>query len=319
MYIRRFFLLAVLVFCLSITGCIAVQSFDTVIELKPGEDWTVTMTIAFDQTSLQMYGADVTQSMNEMVSQIEQEQEGVEASWEQGKITDDGTIPYIIRIDGRGITDLDNPLFSGEGGIIQHQVDGKNRIDISIPAGVFNVEANQVTVTLKGGKILSTNGEKVNNTTVKWVNPGGSLNVTMEEPKSSLHWLVFLLIAAVVGIGLTVVAGGGMMLFLRRGKAKSSASPSYPGYVPYSAPAGSAPEATAAAAPISAAPVKNPTSSGLRTTIPSAHRTAPSGTLRSAAPLATTSAPATEQKYCPSCGTAWKPGARFCTNCGYKG
>lgn len=143
------------------------RSFDTVIELKTNEDWILTFVVSFDKDSVQHYGEVIKQNIDSSISQINRD--SINVSWKQGEENKEGTIPFIITINGSGIKNLNKYIFNEEF-ITINLSENFPRYVISIPPSFYRIDAEQYSVTIKGGRIISTNGVKINDNTVKWEN-----------------------------------------------------------------------------------------------------------------------------------------------------
>lgn len=322
MKIKQGLILAIFSLGILLSGCMPTRSFDTVIELKTNEDWILTFVVSFDKDSVQHYGEVIKQNIDSSISQINRD--SINVSWKQGEENKEGTIPFIITINGSGIKNLNKYIFNEEF-ITINLSENFPRYVISIPPSFYRIDAEQYSVTIKGGRIISTNGVKINDNTVKWENPRKVLTVIMEKPKVGVSWYiigVLSLVLSLLMIGASVI----LVKIIKRSKKKPFAgSPKQaewtcgtlyvndPKTSPISPPL----------SPASSLRKSHTSGSGLRGTMPvSNNASSPTSPIMSVSSpdieMMGSPLPSRAPKVCPNCNTAWKLGAQFCTNCGHK-
>jgi len=129
----------------------------------------------------------------------EAEQEGLKASWKSRQ--EDRGYQYDINIEGQDLSLLNEVVFEGNARINRVEIDGSQAISFTAAMTGDILSANQNTVTIHGGEILNGNGTMINDGTIQWVNPTGTIEATL-IPKGKFNLgtlLIIILLAAVIG------------------------------------------------------------------------------------------------------------------------
>lgn len=143
---------------------------------------------------------------------------GVEISWES-QTNEFGDLTYFVQISGKGLDTLKSSLFDEETHLESVEIDGKRRIVFSHPVGYPESILRNYTITLIGGSIISSNGQLIDDNSVRWVNPSGRIEAVLAE-KFELQPLEILLIlgACFTLVTIAVLGIAGLAFFVRRGR-----------------------------------------------------------------------------------------------------
>lgn len=193
------FLLSVILGALLLAGCGGEAKTD--VTLYKGENWQAIMELAIPSQLLGMAGGEAALE-NELRSSLREKPPDIEVSWHREY--EGQNVVYHFTLKGRGWDKLNEAIFDGGATIVGE--DGKVHITYPIPWGS---ELTISTLTLRGGKIVSSNADEVTNGSAIWYNPTGTIEAVLTE-KSRINWPVILLIA----LGVSMV--GGAIAFLTR-------------------------------------------------------------------------------------------------------
>ena len=205
--------------CLLLSACVTILSEDMDIELRPKETWAMQVQFTVPAAEAQANALLFNQSLNEFVADIQAK--GSSAEWQILELDEEGHQPYRITMSGQGYDTLNNGVFGGET-VITRDDDSSNPQQLHFQLGTNDIsigEAFQTTFTLRGGKILTSNGTQTNNTTVTWANPAETMEAVLLEP-SVIHWQAILFI--LVGVG---VVGAGILQWRRSSQAIPTPQP----------------------------------------------------------------------------------------------
>ena len=211
---KRILCIAILGYFLS--SCIPILSADIEITLSADEEWRAKTEVVFTQQQLGLLAGDIDNGFEEIVQEIRRS--GVDAQWNRNEDRDDGNIGYVITASGQGLENLNDAFFDGNKAFTLDQSDGKRRIVFSHYPGNSSLGMVQnETFTLKGGRIISTNGRQIDRRTVTWTNPNGLMEAVLtESPNYSAY--VIIILGAILVVSAT-------MLGVRRMSRKRSSSP----------------------------------------------------------------------------------------------
>ena len=212
-----------LLFCLLflfLSACVPILSVDSRLDLRSGENWELQFKIKTPPDS-GAYAGLLSEALNETVTQLQAEK--IAATWELQGSDQEGNQVYVVKAEGQGYDKLNEGLFSDEIITIQDSSSGRQIHFQIYNFSDFDELALESKFTLHGGKILSTNGTKINSSTVEWINPQGPMEAILTESSGS-SWISILLILLILGAG-GIVA----WIFLR--KSRHPFTPAYqPGY-----------------------------------------------------------------------------------------
>lgn len=188
---------------LLISGCVPILDLTTEVTLEKDEHWQVRIHFLLPgylgPDSLLPFEEYIDESFSDLQAQ------GFESDWE--KLPDDsqGNIPYQITATGVGYDHLSE--FIGEGvDVTVDESSGQRRLMVSMAADPYQgMIGTNVTVILRAGKIISTNGNQTGNGAVVWNNPSGDMQAVVTEA-SGLSWSALILMGiGIVGIAVVVV------------------------------------------------------------------------------------------------------------------
>lgn len=169
--------------------------------------WEADTIAIVPQDPLGMSGspADIEAEIEEQVA--EWEAQGARVSWEVNH--DETTTRIVLHLEGDDLDSLQEIVFTGDANLDVMVADAKRQIRYTqnVSQGLLG-GLNNLTLTLKGGSIISTNGQRIDRGTVRWVNPSGRIEATLTE-KSRLDPTVLFVVG---GVGVVVVVA---MLFAR--------------------------------------------------------------------------------------------------------
>lgn len=306
--LRKTVIFFILLAGLLLSACVPIQSADTTLELKADEQWVmqVDLEVAGDQSAL------VEMGINEMLSQgtTELQAQGITTEYTQEDSKQEGNTIHRLSLSGQGYNTLNDAMFGGASVITVDSSSGDERISFVFDAGQLDLTmASAQSFTLKGGKVISSNGVKDGSKAVRWDNPSGTLQALMEPPGSfSLSFgnigiwelvIIFIILILLAGLGV------GAFFLIRHLKNKNATNQvTAPGYPPE--PVGS--QSPAPVEPQSATPPVTPPASvsfgqnAAATDSPPVIRPVPDGPPK--------------RRFCPQCGTSLPDEAVFCPSCG---
>jgi len=208
------FWMMLLAFILS--GCGA--NIDRSVIFYPNEAWQATIKLTMPIETAALYG-----SVNELEASIAEEVAGWEAkgakvSWQAHH--EETALFYSFQIDGTGWALLNDVVFENNAQIFSEEGGGNPQIHFSYFATGDLLSANSNTITLTGGKIISSNGNEINPGEVQWINPGGRVEAVLTE-KSRLGFSTLLVVLLLLG-------GAGIGFWFYRQKARKSQFSTYP-------------------------------------------------------------------------------------------
>ena len=171
--------LAGLLLVLLIGGCIPIESVDTEITLQTRERWQMGLDITVAPDS----GMTVAQLENEMLSQFNTQNlqsQGIQvnSSAEEDK---DGRIIIQLIFEGQGL-DLLNQTLSGGSTILREDRQGGRDVIVFEMAPVMQFGSMDFQLTLKGARVISSNGVEQGGNQVTWTNPTQSMQAVLAKP-----------------------------------------------------------------------------------------------------------------------------------------
>ncbi|HQF63582.1 MAG TPA: hypothetical protein PLT26_13870 [Anaerolineaceae bacterium] len=171
--------LAGLLFVLLIGGCIPIESVDTEITLQTRERWQMGLDITVAPDS----GMTVAQLETEMLSQFNTQtlqSQGIQvnSSAEEDK---DGRIVIQLIFEGQGL-DLLNQTLSGGSTILREDRQGGRDVIVFEMAPVMQFGSMDFQLTLKGARVISSNGVEQGGNQVTWTNPTQSMQAVLAKP-----------------------------------------------------------------------------------------------------------------------------------------
>jgi len=190
---------------LSSCSSIPIQSTDIELTLKSGERWEI-------QTNVTMSGI-ASLALSQFESNLDQylaqyKSQGIVASWSRlpQKQGDTG-IGYQIQMRGSGYQLLNQTLFNNQLVVSPSSTDA-NQVDFHYsPDSSTYFQGQHNTFRLVSKKVVDSNGLLLNDTTVSWNDPTGTMIATaLVAQDLSLLWIILL---ALGGVGL-IISGFGI-------------------------------------------------------------------------------------------------------------
>lgn len=276
------------------TGCISLISSEGKLRLGPGEKWDLNLEFLIRSEDAQGYGPTIAQALDRMVQSAVGN--GAQSSWDQKAPDSQGNVLYTIQFKGTGYATF-NSVFVGSAVINKSETDGEEIISFYMNP-LDGGASYETSFELVGGNILSTNGSKQTNTSVRW-DSAMAMEAVMEPPNSSgtaVFWIF-------IGIMLVVGFIGNRAGWFRK-QPSPELRPSYPQSTDQLSPTRSTwQEATPSPVQSSAQLAENESP---------IQETDSENTSRQDHSIV-------EHSFCPNCGAVWVQNARFCNRCGFQG
>jgi hypothetical protein len=210
---RRFLGLLAIAALLLLAGC---GTMDTEVTFYQGERWQTIMEVYLLPATVSMMGGEAGLEAEMERSMPEVEDEKVEFSWEKER-HEDGGVTYRFTMKGEDWDQLNEVIFDGQATITK---DESGQVHLSYYT-MGNIGFARTVLRLRGGKIISSNADRVEGDTAIWIDPS-QVEVVLTE-KSSFGLGNTLLIAVGGGFCLVlVIVLGGLALFLWKRKRISS-------------------------------------------------------------------------------------------------
>lgn len=228
---RKYLVLLLSIILLVLSACIPILSIDEELKLGANENWVLDITFLIPAEVAPEMNQIIQEALNENLQDIQSE--GVDIDWESHKPDREGNIPYVITMKGGSYDQLNDGLLGNTAVVSTTQVSGKERLVFKLNSGGGLVGGGIApeTFTLQGGRVLETNGNKLNNNTVMWDDSYYTFEAVMEMPSnSSLTVLWIILIAA-------VLAGSGYYFYRKNTNRKPSSYPPVSEWSRYDQPA----------------------------------------------------------------------------------
>ncbi len=210
---HRFLGLLAIAALLLLAGC---GTIDTEVTFYQGERWQSIVELYLLPATVSMVGeAGLEVEMESRMSELDAEE--IEFSWEKEQ-HEDGGVTLHFTMKGEGWDKLNDSVFDGQATITRD----KDQVHLSYYP-MANIGFMRTTLRLRGGKIISSNADRVEGDTAIWIDPS-RVEVVLTE-KSSFGLGNILLIAAGGGFCLVlVIVSGGLALFLLFWKKKRISS-----------------------------------------------------------------------------------------------
>ena len=199
-------MLLVLAFLSSCGQMIPILSTDTQLSLGQDQKWSIQY-VAVLPGEVSIVAQQYQATLNQMVGQATAR--GITASWEllPPKSNNDTNLSYQVNFSGKGYDLLNEYIFQNVPVITP--ASAKDQVDFAFdPTYSLLAKGQYNTFTLKSSKILSANGNRVDDHSVSWVNPATAMTATVSTARD-LTWL-WISLLAVGGIGF-VTAGFGTL------------------------------------------------------------------------------------------------------------
>jgi ribosomal protein L40E len=184
----------------------AALSIDTKATLYIDEYWEAETNIIYAAQQIQLTGGMIDQGFATAISQWRAQ--GISADLNKTTL-DTGNTKYRLTLSGQGFAKLNAALFDNTAQIVKDTSTTPPQISFKwAPVGTLFGLALSRTFTLKGGKVLSSNGS-ASNDSVTWINPTQTLQATV-TPASRIN------LPLILGIVGGAVLLGSAIFFIAR-------------------------------------------------------------------------------------------------------
>jgi hypothetical protein len=195
-------LILFLLFALLLSGCITIikASFEMKIGMQEKWDFVATLVVPPGAADLLVTG------LNQQYAKAVSPASGYTVNIQKLDPDQQGNIPVKVSISGQGYDRLNQAM--GAQVITVEDAGGSRTLAFRWSLG-SSLMVHSTEFTLSGGKILTSNGTAVNNTTVKWIDYSGTMTATMQEPSwmDYLPWFI-------LGCGAVVLVLGGLVVVI---------------------------------------------------------------------------------------------------------
>jgi hypothetical protein len=202
----RLALLLFLMLLVSCSGFVSAVSADLHVTLRSQERWEADMELVYSPEQVRANASAINSAIEAIASRIKAG--GGEADLLVDTDRDDGNVSYRLSSRGVGLDSLNAAFFDGTATLSVSEDSGDRQVIFRyVPTYSLTGLARDRTFTLVGGRILATNGTRVDNATVTWRNPADAMAAVLTEAPR-FPWLPYALI--LVGcccIALVIVAG----------------------------------------------------------------------------------------------------------------
>lgn len=200
-----------LLLLLGLEGCLPfalpIQSLDTQLTLGREEAWEIEIRMALTPEG-QAYTSMIVPELSNWASGVIQA--GAEASWEALEPQQGEGPVYLLRATGVGYHILNSQALD-QAAVTLLEIDGKRQIQFYYSGTSLFGLIPQYHFTLKGGRVISTNGQQINSATVEWLNPAVPMEAVMHEP-ANLTWLWVVLGLAGVTFLIAMLLSAGLLV-----------------------------------------------------------------------------------------------------------
>lgn len=195
---QRLILVCLILCTFALVGCGA--DIDRTVTFYADERWQADMEVTFPIEAVALLGT-LEQFDSEISTEVAKwEGQGADVSWKS--LQEETVLIYTFDIKGTGWDLLNEIVFENRAAIDADEAN-RNQIHFSYFASPDMLSANQNTLTLNGGKIISSNGNQVKSGQVQWVNPSGRVEAVITA-KSGFNFFTILIIGFVL---IAIVAG----------------------------------------------------------------------------------------------------------------
>lgn len=191
------FFVLIAVVLLLLTGCGA--DVNQSVTFYRHEAWETDMSFSIDAETLALFSDPATLEAELDRAVQEAENMGAKASWSSRR--QDTTLIFTVHAEGKGLETLKEIAFDNSTQLSATEVEGGRQLYFSHPASRDFLDASQYTFTLNGGNIISSNGQKIDDRTVQWINPSGRMEAVFTEKGRLSLGMLLLILALVAGAG----------------------------------------------------------------------------------------------------------------------
>jgi hypothetical protein len=216
------------------TSCVTVLSTDSTITIDEKENWQVEYEILFEGFSFKEYGQQITDGINMLTEQYKSN--GITLKFKQLPVKN-GNIPYQIAITGQGLDALNTTLGTTPEAFSKTTENGETLYKFSMDGSTMSSgelslgTAMEFSFTIKGMRIVESNGKKTSPTSVTWTDASQTMTATLKPggpAGGGFKWWII----PIVLFGLAVIT---MVVLMATGVFKKKPKPGYgvpPGYMP---------------------------------------------------------------------------------------
>lgn len=195
--------------CVLLAACTGLLSLDTTVALPGQERWNATVYVKLPALAGNLLGSgsEVLHSVNEQMQQL-----GVKAQVSGPAKDRNGNLIYTLRASGQGYDQL-NLFFATFNSASAFTVDPEHPGRVHFYLETTAIDVISSSVTLRAGRIISSNGRQVNPWTVTWQNVNTPMEAVLQEGNGLISTLL------IAGGLLVLLAGLGLALKLRNRRA----------------------------------------------------------------------------------------------------
>lgn len=168
-------------------GCeeLSLVDLEQSITVFRGEEWEAGMVIRMPPETIELIGSEA-----EARAMIEQElageygatlmDSGIQMDW-KSETSELGELVYTFTLRGTGLDSLKAAMLDEDSRLVATIVDGQRQIVLSHYPGFQGLFLRNYSLTLTGGRFLSSNGQQVDEDTVQWIDPSGQIEAVFTE------------------------------------------------------------------------------------------------------------------------------------------
>ena len=182
-------LAASLFFALALAGCddlnLSLVDLDQTITVYRGEEWEAGMVIRLPPETIELIGSEAeARAMieGELASEYGAtlQESGIQMDW-KSETDEFGELVYTFNLHGAGLDSLKAAMLDEDSRLVAAIVDGQRQIVLSHYPGFQGLFLRNYSLTLTGGRILSSNGQLIDEHTVQWIDPSGRIEAVFTE------------------------------------------------------------------------------------------------------------------------------------------
>ena len=190
---------------------------DTEVTFYKGERWQTIMEVYLLPATVSMMGGEAGLEAEMETSMPEVESEEVEFSWEKER-HEDGGVTYRFTMKGEGWDNLNEGVFDGQATITR---DESGQVHLSYYT-MGDIGFTRTVLRLRGGKIISSNADRIEGDTAVWIDPSRVEVVLTEKSSFGLNNILPMAVGGGCCLILGIAVLGGLALFLWQRKRASS-------------------------------------------------------------------------------------------------
>jgi hypothetical protein len=162
---------------IALAGCGA--DLDVTIDFYRGEEWEAFLEIAISADVLALAGGpgEIESQLDELVASSASSD--VRTSWKKAS-GNEGELLYTIRMKGAGLEVLSQVVLDGNADIYVDESSGRRLVHFSQYTST-PIDFGSQSLTLRGGEIISGNGQLVDNQSITWENYYGRMEAVLTE------------------------------------------------------------------------------------------------------------------------------------------